>query len=71
MLNSHGPLTTKELHPLVKKIHPDLCDDTIDRIIDGKNYGKKWWHAVRTSQQKLQKKGLIQLSNGKWEIVNP
>lgn len=34
-------MTTDELNSHIQQIHPDLCDDDIDRVIDGKHYGKK------------------------------
>lgn len=40
LLKRKGPLKTKELHPLIQKIHPDICDDTIDRVINGQSFGK-------------------------------
>ena len=57
LLRTNGPLTTETLHPMIKAIHPDLCDDSVDRVIDGKRFGKKWKHAVRTAQQQLKKRG--------------
>lgn len=54
-LLARKPMSTAELHPLIQSIHPDLCDDNVDRIIDGENFGKKWKHAVRTAQQHLKK----------------
>jgi HKD family nuclease len=62
-------LKTEEIHQEIKEIHPDLCDDMIDRIIDGKSYGKKWKHAVRTSQQHLKKSGSIIIENEKWRLI--
>jgi len=53
LLQRHGPLTTLEIHARVEAIHPDLCDNSVDRVIDGKRFGKKWKHAVRTAQQQL------------------
>lgn len=70
LLKSRGPLSTQELHPLVKNIHPDICDDTIDRVINGQHFGKKWKHLVRNSQQHLKKKGVICLREGKWHLCN-
>ncbi len=70
LLKKHGSLSTDQIHNMVKDIHPDLCDNTIDRVIDGKRFGKKWKHAVRTSQQHLKKKGLIYWENDKWYLVN-
>lgn len=66
MLQRHGPLTTPALHLLVQQLHPDLCDDTIDRVIDGKRFGKKWKHAVRTAQQQLKKGGSIRYDGETW-----
>ncbi|MGB9178477.1 MAG: hypothetical protein WCB68_04450, partial [Pyrinomonadaceae bacterium] len=56
------------LHNMIEVIHPDLCDNSIDRVIDGKRFGKKWKHAVRTAQQNLKKKGLIILDSGRWSV---
>ncbi|MBN1362921.1 MAG: phospholipase D family protein [Sedimentisphaerales bacterium] len=71
LLTRYGPLSTEQLHPRIKAIHPDLCDDTVDRVIDGKNYGKKWKHAVRSAQQQLKKKGLIVLDDERWTLAGP
>jgi HKD family nuclease len=61
LLRRYGPMQTID-------IHPDLCDDSIDRIIDGWHFGKKWKHAVRTAQQQLKKQGLVRFADGHWEI---
>jgi hypothetical protein len=58
-LLNHGPMTTVELHGYVQQIHPDLCDDTTDRVIDGQHFGKLWKHQVRTAQQHLKKQERI------------
>lgn len=58
-LLSQKPMSTEELHILIKDIHNDLCDDTIDRVIDGKHFGKLWKHQVRNAQVTLRKEGLI------------
>jgi hypothetical protein len=67
-LLSHGPSTTELLHQQIRGIHPDLCDDTVDRVIDGKRFGKKWKHAVRTAQQDLKKRGLVEYADGLWKL---
>ncbi|MCC6299040.1 MAG: phospholipase D family protein [Anaerolineales bacterium] len=59
---SQKPMSTQELHLRIKDIHSDLCDDTVDRIIDGKHYGKLWKHQVRNAQVTLRKAGLIYLN---------
>ena len=69
LLRRHGPLATKELHPMVRDIHPDLCDDTVDRVIAGERFGKKWKHSVRSAQQHLKAAGLIGLKKGAWQCA--
>lgn len=71
LLNREGPLPTERLHPMVADIHPDLCDDTIDRVIDGKHFGKKWKHAVRTAQQRLKSQGVIEYTGSVWRLTKP
>lgn len=69
LLKKKGELRTDELHPLIQAIHPDICDDSIDRVINGQHFGKKWKHLVRNAQQSLNKNGLIRLQENKWQIV--
>lgn len=69
LLDKEGPLSTQALHPLVQEIHPDLCDDGVDRVIHGVRFGKKWKHAVRTAQQQLKRNGLIELRNEQWVLT--
>lgn len=69
-LLARKPMSTAELHPLIQRIHPDLCDDNVDRVIDGKHFGKKWKHAVRTAQQHLKKTGQIELRESVWYLRN-
>lgn len=54
------PMTTVELHERIHEMHPDLCDDTTERVIDGQRFGKLWKHQVRTAQQHLKKSGAIE-----------
>ncbi len=70
LLKKKGPMSTKQLHPLVQKIHPDICDDSIDRVINGQHFEKKWKHLVRNAQQYLKRKGIIELKQGKWHLVS-
>lgn len=69
LLEQKGPLTTKELHPLVKQIHPDMCDDSIDRVIGNVHFGKKWKHYVRNSQLALRRRGLVATDGEYWFCV--
>ena len=64
-----GPLTTREIQPLVQNIHSDLCNDDIDRVINGIRFGKEWKHRVRGAQVDLSRSGRIELVEGKWQLV--
>lgn len=66
LLRKYGPLTTDQLHPLIQQIHPDLCDDTVDRIIRGVRFGKLWKHYVRNAQQTLKRQGKIYFDGQRW-----
>lgn len=70
LLRQYGDLSTQKLYELIQYLHPDLCDDTVDRVIDGKHYGKKWKHAVRSAQQTLKQQGRIVLDHQVWQILN-
>jgi ribosomal protein S20 len=58
-------LTTIEINEYIREIHPDLCDDRIDRIIDGKHFGKFWKHQVRSAQVYLKRKKAIEYDSEK------
>ena len=66
----NGPMTTREIHPLIQNIHPDLCDDGVDRIIGGVHFGKEWKHRVRGAQQALKRQGLIENTpENRWRLT--
>ncbi len=70
LLERNGPLLTEDLHPCIQAIHPDICDDAIDRVIDGVHFGKRWKHYVRNAQQGLKRRGQIELcSDGRWHLL--
>jgi hypothetical protein len=69
LLERRGPLTTIDLNPFIQQIHPDLCDDSIDRVIDDVHFGKKWKHYVRNAQQGLKRKGLIDFDGKCWFLT--
>jgi HKD family nuclease len=69
LLRKNGPMETKELHPHIQRIHPDLCDDSVDRVVAGENYGKRWKHRVRSAQSTLKQRGDIKLEEGKWKLA--
>ena len=62
-------LTTRQIHSSIAGIHPDLCDDSIDRVINGVNFGRKWKHMVRNAQVSLRRRGLIKLDNRQWSLI--
>jgi hypothetical protein len=68
-LLAKGPLRTEDLHPLVQLLHPDLCDDSVDRVIDGEHFGKKWKHYVRNAQQYLKRHGEIRFDGARWHLT--
>jgi hypothetical protein len=68
MLLGKQPMATAVINDAIQKIHPDLCDDSVDRIIDGQHFGKKWKHGVRTAQVFLRRRGDIYLKDGLWYL---
>lgn len=69
-LLAKSPLETEEIHPLIRLLHPDLCDDSIDRVIEGVHFGKKWKHHVRNAQQYLKRHGEIRFDGARWQLVD-
>jgi PLD-like domain len=63
------PMATPEINGAIQRIHPDLCDDSIDRVINGEHFGKKWKHAVRTAQVFLRRRAEISLEGGLWRLT--
>lgn len=61
-----GPKTTIDIHAFVQAIHPDICDDSIDRVIDGVSFGLRWKHMVRNAQQYLKRQGTI---DDRWSLL--
>jgi phosphatidylserine/phosphatidylglycerophosphate/cardiolipin synthase-like enzyme len=68
LLRHRRAMSTSEMHPLIEAIHPDLCDNSVDRIINGQHFGKKWKHAVRRAQSHLKDRGLIEQHDGRWHL---
>ena len=62
-------LTTQEIYAFIAAIHPDLCDDSIDRVINGVSFGRRWKHMVRNAQGYLKQRGLIQLEGHQWSLA--
>lgn len=68
-LLGQASLRTAELQPLVQRLQPDLCDDSIDRVIDGVHFGKRWKHHVRSAQQFLKRTGRVSFDGDRWHLV--
>jgi len=66
-----GPLPTKDLHPRIQRLLPDLCDDSTELVINGQYFGKKWKHSVRNAQQYLKRSGQIQFDGKYWMLSRP
>jgi hypothetical protein len=64
-----GPLSTREMQPIIQAIHPDICDNSIDRVINGVHFGRKWKHMVRNSQLHLKRQGRIEFNQKKWRLT--
>ena len=63
-------MATPEIHPMIRNIHPDLCDDGLERVIRGVRFGKAWKHRVRGAQQALKRRGRIKRdSQGRWGLT--
>ncbi len=69
LLQTEDGLQTRELHPRIQALHPDLCDDSVDRVIDGQHFGKRWKHMVRTAQSHLKARGLVEVVQNKWRLI--
>ncbi|MFH1383324.1 MAG: phospholipase D-like domain-containing protein [Chloroflexota bacterium] len=65
----NGPLSTQQIHPAIQRIHPDLCDNSIDRVINGVHFGKRWKHMVRNAEQGLKSANLIGFDGRKWHLI--
>ena len=68
-LLAKGPLRTTELHPMIQQLQPDICDDSIDRVIDGVHFGKRWKHYVRNAQQFLKRTGRVYYDGDRWHLT--
>ena len=69
ILNKYGALDQDTINGYIQEIHPDLCDNDVDRVINGIVFGKKWKHAARTAMQRLKRRENVNLINGKWTLL--
>jgi len=65
---SYGPLPTRDLHPHIQRLLPELCNDSMELVIHGERFGKAWKHNVRNAQQSLKRKGLIVFDGHIWHL---
>ncbi|MXZ92260.1 MAG: hypothetical protein F4W95_01505 [Chloroflexi bacterium] len=65
VLRQHGPMSTRDMNPLIQNLLPELCDDEVDRIINGVRFGRKWKHQVRNAQVQLRRDGTIVQEGGR------
>lgn len=66
------PMRTQDMHPLIADIHPDICNDGADRMINGISFGRLWKHNVRNAQVTLHRQGKIfRGSDGLWHLSRP
>lgn len=68
-LLSQRPMRTVELNPIIQRLHPDICDDSVEKVIGNVYFGKKWKHHVRTAQSYLRRNGSIKLESGIWRLT--
>ena len=54
-----GPQATPFIAKSVRSLLPDLCDDSMELIINAKRFGKAWKHDVRNAQQYLKGRGVV------------
>ena len=59
ILRQHGPLSTRDINPLVQGLFPDMCDDGVHRVINGVSFGRRWKHQVRNAQVQLRRDSVI------------
>ena len=72
VLRQHGPMSTRDMNPLIQNLKPELCDDEVDRIINGVTFGRKWKHQVRNAQVQLRREGTIVQEGGRnspWRLT--
>ena len=73
VLRHNGPMSTRDMNPLVQALKPELCDDDADLVINGVSYGRGWKHKVRNAQTVLKRAGIVAneegVRNGLWWLT--
>ena len=73
VLRQNGPMSTRDMNPLIQNLLPELCDDEVDRIINGITFGRKWKYQVRNAQVQLRRDGSIVQEgsrNSPWRLTD-
>ena len=73
VLRQNGPMSTRDMNPLIKDLKPELCDDNTDLVINGVSYGRDWKHKVRNAQVQLRRNGTIVQEGGRnspWRLTD-
>ena len=69
ILRQHGPLSTRDINPLVQGLFPDMCDDSVHRVINGVSFGRRWKHQVRNAQVQLRRDDVIVRDGNRWRLT--
>lgn len=69
ILRHNGPMQTTIIHEHVQNLLPELCDDNVDRIVNGVSFGKKWKHQVRNAQLQLRLSGVAVREGKIWRLT--
>ena len=69
ILSRNGSLPTREINLLVQELMPEWCDDSVDRVINGVSFGRKWKHQVRNAQVHLRRTGVIAREGNRWRLL--
>lgn len=72
LLRERGPLSTRELYPLIRERHPELCDNSVPRetTTGVRHKDPHWKYQVRVAQKRHREGGrIVRLAEGKWRWV--
>ena len=67
-----GDMRTAEINDRVQAMHPEVCDDSVPRYLDGPSNGSKWKSRVRHAQGNLKRSGRITYNSQTklWALVD-
>ncbi len=71
-IHRQSHMTTRQMYDHVKRMLPDLCDDSIRCVHRGQDYGQpEWKHQVRNAQQTLKREGRAYPTGRSWVAKEP